>query len=333
MTNFKELNKQRRDGYRKDSGAEDFYLQMNDALHSQEVSLYRDQPIEHPFIFIYGLPRSGTTLISQVIAYLLDVGYVNNLIARFWLCPVHGIRLSRGVIGEVRPPRFESDYARTSAPSDIHEFGYFWRHWLKKYTFEDITDAQNREQHIDWNGLRLTLSNMQSEFDKPMVFKNILGSYHQQRIKELLGKVLFVYIQRDTLDVAVSILNARRKYYHDLNTWWSYVPPEFNRIKDLDYWEQIAGQVYFLKRYYDRESRRHPEANLINITYEQLCSDPRAFLEMVREKCRSAFGHAPEILDGVPGRFNHNVHSDSLEEKARFRKLLERYESEFAEEE
>ena len=60
-------------------------------------------------------------------------------------------------------------------------------------------------------------------------------------------------IERDPLDACVSILDARRKYYSDPAAWWSYVPVEYPLLKDLDPWEQVAGQVHYLGAYYGRE--------------------------------------------------------------------------------
>ena len=76
---LKELNDQRKEKYRKDSGDEDFLINLNDSLYRKERDSYQNLEIEYPLLFIFGLPRSGTTLISQVIAHCFDVGYINNL--------------------------------------------------------------------------------------------------------------------------------------------------------------------------------------------------------------------------------------------------------------
>ena len=47
-------------------------------LRAERLLEYRDVGIDHPFVFVLGLPRSGTTLTSQLLAYCLDAGYVNN---------------------------------------------------------------------------------------------------------------------------------------------------------------------------------------------------------------------------------------------------------------
>src|SRR4051812_14091764 len=84
----------------------------------------RDYPDCFGNIFIYGLQRSGTTLTSQVVARATDLGYVNNLIARFWISPAHGVYLSRH-LGIDRNIDFQSAHGATEGISNVHEFGYF----------------------------------------------------------------------------------------------------------------------------------------------------------------------------------------------------------------
>ncbi len=323
-TTFEELYAKRKAAYAKDAVGEEFLQALNEDLQLRELELYRDGEAEHPFVFVVGLPRSGTTLVSQLLAYCLDAGYINNFAARFWLAPVHGLRLARLIAGDAAGGSFESDYARTKSLLDIHEFGYFWRHWLKKQTFDDVVHAQEREHEIDWPGLRRTLVNVQNELGKPFVAKNMLGAYHMPKLREILEKVIYVYIERDPLDVAVSILDARRKYYSDPNSWWSYVPVEYPLLKDRDYWEQIAGQVHYLTRFYERALDEVGEAGVVNVAYEELCRDPGSVLEGVAERAASVYGYPVRIGQAPPEAFPFREHADRQEDKQRFEGLLER---------
>jgi LPS sulfotransferase NodH len=319
---FEELNERRRGAYAKDASDEAFLADLNRDLEPRELALYEDYPIEHPFVFVVGLPRSGTTLLSQVLAYCLDAGYVNNVAARFWLAPVHGIRLARVIAGSEPPPAFESDYARTPSLLGIHEFGYFWRRWLEKHTFEDVARAAEAEDELDWAGLRRTLANVQHELGKPFVAKNMLGAYHIPRLRWELGPVVWVWIERDPLDAAVSILDARRRYFEDPSTWWSYVPIEYPELKDLDHWRQIAGQVHYLTRLYERAfAELGPDAG-VRVTYEQLARDPGSVLEAVAERARAAYGAELRVRQAPPASFAFRRHDDRAEDKARFERLL-----------
>jgi LPS sulfotransferase NodH len=328
MGRFEELYAERTQAYAKDASGEAFLQALNEDLQPRELALYRDGEAEHPFVFVVGLPRSGTTLVSQLLAYCLDAGYVNNFAARFWLAPVHGLRLARLIAGEADGGSFESDYARTKSLRDIHEFGYFWRHWLNKRTFDDVVHAREREEEIDWPGLKQTLVNVQDELGKPFVAKNMLGAYHMPKLREVLDKVLYVYIERDELDVAVSILDARRKYYSDPSSWWSYVPLEYPLLKDRDYWEQIAGQVHYLTRFYERALAGVGEDAVVRVTYEALCRDPASVLEGVAARAASAYGYPVRIGQAPPESFPFREHGDRHGDKGRFERLLARFRAE-----
>jgi LPS sulfotransferase NodH len=317
----------RKPGFLKDPEGESYFETVNRTLQTVEEGLYAVDSPEYPFIFIVGLPRSGTTLLSQLIAGGLDIGYVNNLVARFWLSPVTGIKLSQAVFGAKRVATFHSTYGATQDPLDVHEFGYFWRHWLQKRTFEDVRDAHLSEDNIDWTGLRRVLANMQSQFDAPMVFKNIFGSYHIERMHNELKNVLYIYIERDPLDVAISILKARQKYYSDINCWWSYVPPDYEKVIHKDYWTQIAGQVHYLKRYYNRAFSAFAVPNrVLRVKFAELCSDPRGVVGRVNETLTSEFGESRQLLDGIPATFPFRTYAELANERARFADLLDKFE-------
>jgi hypothetical protein len=317
---FDEVARGRTAAYAKDAGDEGFLRALNAQLAPLEEGLYVDCEIERPFVFVVGLPRSGTTLLSQVLAYGLDAGYISNFTARFWLAPVLGLRLERIVLGSDRPAAFESDYARTADAREIHEFGYFWRHWLRKERFADVVASQELEREIDWPGLRRTLANVQSELGKPYVGKNMLGAYHMGMLSEVLGRVVWVLVERDPLDAAVSILDARRKHYDDPRSWWSYVPLEYDQLAGLDEWEQVAGQVHYLSRMYDRELATLGDAG-IRVRYEDLCADPATVLDEVSTRCARLYGHEITIV-ARPAPFPARFHRDRTADKERLAVLL-----------
>lgn len=317
-----DLNKQRKESYRKPPEDERFLETFNEELLELERSLYSKQEPEFPFLFVIGLPRSGTTLLSQLIAHCLDVGFVNNLAARFWKAPVTGIRFARSVLGVTPIRGFESHYGATDKLRDIHEFGYFWREWLLKDSFENIKNAHLIEDRIDWKGLRTTLANIQAEFNRPMILKNIFGSYHIPKLNQLLKKVHWIYIERDPLDTAVSILQARQQYYDDPNTWWSYVPPDYEKIISLDYRRQIAGQIHYLKAYYRHQMEESGKDWFTVVSYADLCQNPESILDNITSKIFSRFGHKIGVVQDPPAQFELRTYENRKSEKDQFKQLL-----------
>jgi len=272
--NFNELNDQRRQEYRKSAGTEYCIEDLNDLLY--QFYSGSNESLTAPYIFVFGLPRSGTTLLAQLIGYYTNASYINNIMARFWLSPLHGIAMSRSILGEIESTTLKSDYATTPDIVGLHEFGYFWRHHLNIEHPED----QWHSTPVDWTELISTLVDIQRTFDTPVVMKNLFGVPWYSELKEKLGDVIFVRIERDPLDVAISILDARRKFYRDDRNWWSIAPPEYPQLKDLDTYEQIAGQIYYLNKHYDRISE---EVGTINIPYYDLCWQTNSIINYITD--------------------------------------------------
>lgn len=320
---LRELNTLRTPDHCKDPTEEQFLLNLNRELMAWERAQYEDQPEEHPFLFVFGLPRSGTTLLAQVIAHSFDVGYINNFMARFWLAPVTGVKLAHAILGREGRTNFQSHYATTCQLTDIHEFGYFWRYWLRKETVSQIVCAQEEEASIDWRGLKKTLLNVQHEFDKPMAFKNIFGAYHIQRFVDLLSRALFVYIERNPLDVAISILDARRAFYGNPDTWWSTYPPEYNALKDRPHMEQIGGQVHYLRKFYDAQMEALKGDNVVRISYRDLCSSPTGALEDIHRACTTFCDYDLEITAAPPSQFEYREYQEREADRDAFKAILD----------
>ncbi|HHP7241115.1 MAG TPA: sulfotransferase [Cyclobacteriaceae bacterium] len=315
-----DLNLKRKAGYKKEEKSENFLKDLNYYLHEKEISEYQEFSIDHPFLFIFGLPRSGTTIISQIISQGLKNGYINNIAARFFLAPVHGVRLSNEIIRNNQISMFESDYARTNNIRDIHEFGYFWRYWLKKNTIQEILDYKEIEREINWKMLRKVLSNIQHEFDRPMVFKNIFGAYHIDRFIQSIPKVLFIYIERNEADVAKSILEARKKHYESINTWWSTIPLEYNDLKNLNPYKQIAGQVYYLKKFYNHQYDIFSH-HILKVHYDNLIKNPNDVIDSVIERVKDLFNYNLD-KSGIAFPNFEIRHYDDDPEKKRFKELI-----------
>ncbi len=133
----------------------------------------------------------------------------------------------------------------------------------------------------------------------------------------MLGQVVWVLVERDPLDAAVSILDARRRHYADPRAWWSYVPLEYDRLAGLDEWQQVAGQVHYLSRLYERELSGLGESG-----------DPRALRGALRgagERASEGLARRrttlrpadPDRLRAV-GSFPVRSYDDRADDKARF---------------
>lgn len=229
-----------------------------------------------PNIFIFGLPRSGTTLLSQIVAATTNLGYINNLIARFWENPQYGVYLSRSLCLP-REISFESLHAVTKKITDVHEFGYFWASLLHHTSSPRL--GENEGEMIDWNLLKNKVLSINHAFNSGVVYKNTLVGHYTRLFSHTFAHPFFLYIKRNKLDVAYSILTARKRRYGSIHEWWSMKPFEYDAIKDLDPYEQVAAQMYYLEKDYEGQVKGLDQSRVLTIDYETLCHDPWSCLD------------------------------------------------------
>ena len=322
---LQDLNRKRSKDYYKDESDEQYLFDINRTLQKKETADYLDLEEEYPTIFVAGLPRSGTTLMSQIIAHSFDIGYINNFMARFWLAPVTGIKLYNIICKQQTGISFKSDYATTQNISDIHDFGYFWRYWLKKDTVDDTLRSAELEKSVNWKGLRKAVLNMHHTFNGGWICKNIFGAYHMKKLLEVFQKSFFVYIERDPLDVAISIIDARKKFYDDPSVWWSTIPYEYPSINGLSAEEQVAAQVVFLRKLYENEIIKALEDRIIRVQYKNATANPVETVNLIRERVKSLSGIKLTMRPGIPAKFPVRSYDTRTKEKEMFVELMKQF--------
>lgn len=272
--------------------------EMNDSLQPLESKLLLENIDEiHPNIFILGLPRSGTTLLSQLLFNNLDLACTNNLIARFWDAPLCGCYLSKAVIGNARAQSYDSLYGKTNNIECPHEFGNFWNKHLLIENFQDLY-SEDISKKIDWEKLQMVILNMNRIFGKGLVYKTLeITARHFRKFHDIFSRSLYIYIHREPIDIAVSIAKARLDYYNNINTWWSSIPAEYAELEDKPYWEQIAGQIYYLRNLHDTNILPVKTERVIHVNYEDVCNNPTALLDQVIAKSTKLFDYPIKKLN------------------------------------
>jgi hypothetical protein len=144
----------------------------------------------HRLILVCGPPRSGTTLVTQLIAQHFDVGFIDHLTARFYRRPALGAMLRRSVFGDRHVTDYRSDYGRTSNPLDVHAMGWFWQHHL----------AHRFDEYL--SNTRLRLNEILGAWQKPVV---MLGHYPQLVLSKMPQDVSIVRVHRNTIETAMSL--------------------------------------------------------------------------------------------------------------------------------
>jgi LPS sulfotransferase NodH len=255
-------------------------------------------PEKLPLIYVVGPPRSGTTLLSQLIARCLPVGYINNLIARFWLRPSVGIYLSKSFFTEESRSEIplHSAHGTTNGIFSPHEFGYFWRQWLR---LDEASTHHLPAEHLmrlDKQGLKDAIEKeILAPFHGPVALKNVICGFQASFLTELHPCSLFIYVERDLYSTAASILKVRKERFGNYNVWWSLKPSTYPFPEGMDAAEQVVHQVLDCKKEFKTALNR-PGVRTIFTTYDTLISKPLNVLSEI-SKAVTDLGWPIKVLE------------------------------------
>ena len=235
----------------------------------------------YPTIFNIGAPRSGTTLLSQLLITTFELGYINNNAARYWMAPYIGALLASDLQDFERSPAvyFKSDLGATPEYEGPHEFGYFWRRWFEYGDTHQLSVEQ--VENIDTKFFNQELAAVESVFDRPLLFKNVPALSLQVNFLSLLPRAIFIHCRRDPVYNAQSLLRSRLKYYGNKDSWFSIKPEEYIWLKQKPYAEQIAGQIFYTVQRINQDFASLDASRYLTIDYETLCEEPEGQLQRV----------------------------------------------------
>jgi hypothetical protein len=147
--------------------------------------------------------------------------------------------------GEKPHNNYQADHGRTRGLHSPSECGQFWYRWLPKdhhfIDFDEITPRMVEE-------IRREITAVINCFDKPLVFKNLNAGQRMRLLTKCFPEAKFIFITRDPLYTAQAILKSKRLLGLKVNDFWSIMPPNILELLNLDGYEQIVKQVYFLEK-------------------------------------------------------------------------------------
>ena len=258
-----------------------FLRQINAHLATEHArSIIPDLPENHATIYVIGVPRSGTTLMMQLMATYLPIAYPSNMSAMFWSAPTYGVALARKLFGDT--PAFQSSltssYGRTTDPLEPHEFGRFWLELLGYHSLEEKPGHQ-----IDRMRMRDTLVNMTEAAGRAYAFKSFLPVWHLNELAEEMQKGLFVHVVRDPLENALSLLKARRHYAETENDWFGLKPHACRDYLRSPLPVQVVSQVVEIEQSIERRLQSIDPDRVVSLRLSDLTRCPNSQLLRVAD--------------------------------------------------
>jgi hypothetical protein len=278
--------------FRKNTSLEELLNKLADLLGPIQKDLNFDKN-RFPLGFIVGNPRSGTTILLQWLASLNIFSYPTNVLTRFAYAPYIGALIQKILFDpefdfhdefhDIQSQiNFSSTLGKSKGALAVNEFQHFFRNYMENFDPEYLDVEQIR--HVDFEGMKKALASIESGFGKPFVTKLLMLQFNIDQVSKRIPKAIFLYTKREPIYIMQSILLARETYYGKRDIWWSVKPKEYTKLKDMDIYHQIAGQVYFTDKSISSALEKLPDANKLEISYTHFCNNPRDTYEQLLSK-------------------------------------------------
>jgi len=220
-------------------------------------------------IFILGSPRTGSTLIYQIMINVYNLFYFTNLTNNyFYKYPFLGSIISRPFIRDVG---FESDYGKTKGLFGPSEGSYIFKNWFGEYN--EVFPSKK-------NHLITAFVNINKFINKPIVIKNAWNCFRIRALRSLIPDSKFIWIRRNIIHSANSDLKARYNRGGPY-TWNSSLTYDYKKIQKKPYYEQVVEQQYSYNKTIENDLKKLCPNDYIEIWYEDICKDLNHQLKLI----------------------------------------------------
>jgi len=226
--------------------------------------------------FVVGPPRSGTTLLYELMITRYRFAFLSNLAHRFYLTPVAATMLGRRGIADWQG-NFESTYGHITGWAAPNEGGWIWDRWFH--------EENPQISEIPAETIRGTIMALCRVLDGPFLNKNVMHSVHLILLDHLFPGCLFIHLKRDPAENMRSILRARENEAGpEVNQdWWSVKPREWRHYRDAPRALQAASQVLYVHENIEADAKLLGPNRSLVVEYADVCADSRGALDRIGE--------------------------------------------------
>ncbi|MFX0198862.1 MAG: sulfotransferase [Candidatus Hodarchaeota archaeon] len=242
--------------------------------------LKKSSPSSLPILLIVGVPRSGTTLLYQVLADCLPLSYFNNLSSLFPRSPISAGFLFNRYLNQ-KGQRFTSYYGNTAGFSAPNDGFHVWNRWLGK----DRYSAPEQIDHAAKGEMRRFFNAWLSTFNKPFLNKNNRNTDCVSLLAETLDNTYFIECRRNPLYTAQSLIIARQQIQGSKVIGWGLHAKNSNPGRGpLGYVDAVCDQIYEVEIKLRDDKKRIGEERFIEVSYERFCEDPFGAVQLVSKR-------------------------------------------------
>jgi hypothetical protein len=235
---------------------------------------------EVPVIFVVGIQRTGSTLISQFIENTFPFFPLGNSHAVFRQSDYY---IHRCLAKQYHPSRnsYQNYYGIARGFFSVGDCYEVWDRWFGKNHYI-IPDDIPENKLIS---MKACFSGLYGAAHRPILTKNNRNSLMISLFNKVFPRSFFVIVRRDPIPVIRSTLKASIDFFghHDL-LWGLYPDREFDTGNYENIVEAATVQYLRLDKLMAEQIGQLDESDYIEIDYDDFCAEPQRFQIRLAEK-------------------------------------------------
>lgn len=229
-------------------------------------------------VFIVGLPRSGTTLVYELMVQAFDVAFLTKIYGYTYGLPNIVTRFVAPATRNPKP-RYRSVHGRIPGlltPAENHSI---WMRWFPERPDLGHFCPAELMPPAEMPALNGLVESLSAIAHRPYIFKNVYFSMSISALLKAFSGARVLVITRDDDAVAASLLRAGLD--RASTEWWSVRPPFYADWQGRGLPDRVAYQVVRTGQVMERELARIGSSRCMSLAYEDLCRQPLQIMELL----------------------------------------------------
>lgn len=255
-------------------------------------------------VFILAPPRSGSTLLFQVLASGTSLGYFTNLSSAFFgfpgtvawvlkLARSHGVRLTR----------YRSVLGMGRGIFEPSEAGSWWKTHIRGWPTPDSMDSS---KVVDPDRFVYSLRRSSRPFDDSLLVKNLYVIDHLPSFFDLLPDCFFIVLSRNVPDNARSLAAADLGSQASALQLFSMTPPGLKILSSEDHHSFSERRILATHQHIDEVlgSLGVPESRICRLDFDRVKSNPLGAVSDVAAMLEVGGKSVKVFAHRIPHRFD-----------------------------
>lgn len=271
-------------------------MDLNSLQESERVlfSAFRADERDLSPVFILGAPRTGSTILYQVMAAHFGLPYIANITNDYFAeTPIVGLAIQKAVPVILT---WESCFGKTNGAFQPSEGSAVMTGWFGGgHPSQKVSARFLGASEIHFKS---TLAAVGGLFGRQLLIKNAWNCFRVACLASAIPDARFVWIRRDISIAAMSDLEARYVTNGSAHAWNSATPANVETLKQLPPTGQVVeNQFEFNKAIYEGLNR-YAKGHFAEIWYEDFVAEPQHAINFIADTL--AIEHVSQLLEFTP---------------------------------